>query len=227
MSRKISDYFQIEAKKSKTEETSSNPIQVRECHVVLTDINEEIRNGKSKSLLIIKPKSDPSKIEDITKKQEESITSNQEECKLRGKIVLKSNNTRHMLLNCEKEFKDSSNNNGIFNQNHRTFDITKSHIKSETKIYECDLDGKKYKSRFLIFMHMKSHLPKVKCKICSKLFTFMSLYNHMKQTHAPENNVQCEICLKSFKSSNNLKKHKKIHDKKFQCEICGVHQVER
>ena len=222
MSSKISDFFKIEAKKSNIEETSSNQIQVRECRVVLTDINQEIRNEKFITLPIAKTKSDISQIKDIIKKQEKSSKSMQSECNFCGIIVLKKNISRHKRMYCKKELLDSPNYHKTFNQNFLSFNVTKKHIASETEKYECDFDGKMFGTKIRIRDHMKTHLPKVKCEICSKIITVLSLNYHIKQTHSTESNFQCKICSKLFKNKKLMRFHEKIHDKKFQCVICNV-----
>jgi len=58
MSKKISDFFRVQAKESKIEETSSNLAEIRKCRVILQDVNKEIQNGNFKNLQINRSESE-------------------------------------------------------------------------------------------------------------------------------------------------------------------------
>jgi len=211
MSKKISDFFKVEEKQSINGEVSSN--KVRECRVILQDINKEFKKRSSQI---------EKSIQNCLK---EKKTKSQVECQFCNKFLDKKNITKHIRTLHAKELKKLPFHCEICNLNFLNFKSLKKHTNLNhpnglTENFECDYDGKLFGTKENLIQHMKSHLPKVKCKICNKMVQILSLNSHMNQTHATENKFQCKICSKLFKSKQILKYHEKTHDKKFQCDIC-------
>jgi len=98
--------------------------------------------------------------------------------------------------------------------------MRKKHPNGQAQQFECDFDGKIFKSKNLLYNHMKVHLSLVKCEICNKMLKMNSLKVHLKNFHATEQKFQCKICPKSFKSTHNLYNHEKTHNKAHECDIC-------
>jgi len=95
------------------------------------------------------------------------------------------------------------------------------HSDGQFRKYECDFDGKIFKSRSEIYMHMNRHLPSVKCKICDAELKIRSVWSHMKEVHSNQTKEICKICDKSFKTLGRLKAHLKVYERKFKCTVCG------
>jgi KRAB domain-containing zinc finger protein len=95
------------------------------------------------------------------------------------------------------------------------------HPDGQSNEFECDFDGKIFKTKSELYHHMGVHLPLVECIICRKMLKFNSLYEHRRNFHAIGREFQCKICSKSFKSAYYLKLHEKRHNKEIQCEICN------
>jgi hypothetical protein len=121
---------------------------------------------------------------------------------------------KNLLFNCDicelKFFKRSS-----LYKHKKT-----KHLDGKIIKFVCDLDGKSFKSKKDIKMHMKSH-QFVECKICHAKFRLSYIRNHLKDIHT-DFQFQCEKCPKMFKTQSALKLHANIHNEKFQCSICNI-----
>lgn len=95
------------------------------------------------------------------------------------------------------------------------------HHDGQFRKYECDFDGKLFKTRSEIHIHMKTHLSKVKCKICNAELKVSGLTIHNKELHSEQDKISCHKCFKTFVSISRLKLHLKVHERKFECPICN------
>jgi stress-induced morphogen len=95
------------------------------------------------------------------------------------------------------------------------------HTNGQVMRFECDFDGKTFKTKGELYNHMGAHLSLVECGICHKMLKYNSLNSHRRNVHATAQDFQCKICSKSFKSAYYLKRHEKRHNKEIQCEICN------
>jgi len=99
--------------------------------------------------------------------------------------------------------------------------MTEKHPDGQVQQFECDFDGKFFKSKSDLYSHMRSHFSLVECQICHKKLKQFSINAHLKNFHATDKNFQCKICPKRFKSAKYLKLHEKIHNKTHKCDICS------
>ncbi|XP_070501314.1 zinc finger protein OZF-like [Chironomus tepperi] len=96
----------------------------------------------------------------------------------------------------------------------------KYHSSGEIQKFECDFDGKCYKTKASLYAHMKVHIPKVECEICHILIRKANLNNHMITHNGSGQEFKCDFCPKSFKTKALLKSHQPLHVKQFECDIC-------
>ena len=85
----------------------------------------------------------------------------------------------------------------------------------------CDVCGKTYNSRGLLYKHKLTHetinIPSEQCqKICN---TKKKLRDHVKRVHGDR--VSCNTCQKSFSSKNNLRIHE-LNAHEDQASICQI-----
>ena len=76
------------------------------------------------------------------------------------------------------------------------------HLKtaSESKHFECDFDGKIFKSKAKIRGHMAYHRQKIKCDLCQ--IEVLPMQQHIVNFHTTERKFQCKIFKNCFKSKN-------------------------
>ena len=197
MSKKISDFFKIETKNSKFEE-----LEIRECRVILHDINKDIQNKELKS----SHKAVKNGNKDSSVIQRRSVPGQKQ-----SKTAPERSNIPCEA--CNQEFKRI---------NSLRLHMAKKHPEtaSEPKSFECDFDGKIFKSRGEILRHMKCHQQKVKCVLCQIEVLPKTMRQHML-IHINERKFQCKICQNNFKSIRALNQHIKSHNKKFGCQKCS------
>jgi len=58
------------------------------------------------------------------------------------------------------------------------------HPDGQASQFECDIDGKIFKNKAILYKHMLGHLPLVECQFCSKIFKQSTIYDHLKNLHA-------------------------------------------
>jgi KRAB domain-containing zinc finger protein len=205
MSKKVSDFFNIEQKLNsyinqekgiKEEQSFDIKSEIRECRVVLEDINN----------LIIK--NEPNATQDHnTKITKKTSIIDQVKCKICFKKV-----QRRSLSNHLKNIHSKSLNQHL---------VMTHAKKAESKHFECDYDGKIFETKQKILSHMRSHQSKVKCELCDLMYIPKNLKRHLENFHAKGLNFQCKICNKFYKSKLSLKNHMEYHNKKFECKICS------
>jgi stress-induced morphogen len=113
---------------------------------------------------------------------------------------------------CEKEYSSKSNMLAHVRKIHQ--------YSGQNQQFECDFDGKVFRSKGELFGHMRTHLPLVECTICHKMLKRLCLKPHLRGFHVTDKKFQCKICSKHFKSKQSLRKHEKTHNKKFECDAC-------
>ncbi|KAL7050722.1 hypothetical protein ACKWTF_004190 [Chironomus riparius] len=111
--------------------------------------------------------------------------------------------------------------------------LTKTSLQRHTKKYhfvgemeeiskfECDFDGRIFKTKRLLLAHMSVHYPKVECSVCHMFVRKVNLNSHMKTHFGTGLELQCNFCSKTFKTKSLLKNHQPLHIKEFECEICN------
>ncbi|XP_070497893.1 zinc finger protein 60-like [Chironomus tepperi] len=123
--------------------------------------------------------------------------------------------TEFDLFNCE------ICNLKFFRSNILKKHMKKKHPDGQIEQFECDYDGKIFKTKKEFYNHMTCHLPLVECQICHKMLKYRSINDHMKEVHATDKKFHCKVCDKQFKSIQLLSSHEKIQNKKYKCEICN------
>ncbi|XP_070497892.1 zinc finger protein 62 homolog [Chironomus tepperi] len=213
MSSKITNFFKIKPKADKLDEEVSSSSNMRECKVNLKDIKHQFGNNELKLF------------EEISLKERKNCKKGKNICKFCGKkFNLESNLNQHMknihpnefdLFNCE------ICTGRFYKKQSLEVHMKKKHPDGQIEKFECDFDGKIFKTKNKLYTHMTCHLSLVECQICHKMLKFRSIHSHMTNFHVFENQFQCKICDKQFKSKRYLSVHEKIHNKQFKCEICN------
>ncbi|XP_070499849.1 zinc finger protein 25-like [Chironomus tepperi] len=98
--------------------------------------------------------------------------------------------------------------------------MKKKHPSGKTDQFECDFDGKIFKTKKELYCHMRCHLSLVECQICHKMQKYPYIHYHMKTVHAADKKFRCKVCEKQFKSTQVLSIHEKNHNKKYKCDLC-------
>ena len=85
----------------------------------------------------------------------------------------------------------------------------------------CDVCGKTYSSRSLLYKHQLTHeTMNIPCEQCQKICdTKTKLRDHVKRVHGDR--VSCNTCQKSFSSKNNLRIHE-LNAHEDQASICQI-----
>ena len=243
MSRKISDFFKIDTKNKlssnldekslvevKIEMEASFEINLDEIEPKVSNffshlpanISKDTQNEGIENLKIIK-----SEIKaDDPQNNKRTLKTVQVECKFCSSIMVKESVPNHIKKFHPEHVQSCHFICQICDQELKTIISFKGHMTkmhpetaSEPKHFECDFDGKIFKTRTKILYHMKCHQSKVKCKICQ--IEVQSLQRHIISFHTNERNYQCQICQKSFKRIDTLKCHIQRHNKNFECTICS------
>ncbi|CAG9811707.1 unnamed protein product [Chironomus riparius] len=230
MSKKISDYFKIEPKlftkcDLNQEDPRSLP-QIKNEKEERFDIDlDEIEKSNSQTILkdikkeILKIKSDQKSLN-----IKEELT--QVQCKFCNKKLSQNYITDHVNRLHSEKIKISCD---ICN---RKFLNTKSLMKhmeglhgkeffNVNEKFECDFDGKSFKNKQCITLHMKVHRLKIKCEFCEVELNERSMNGHIRTVHENFRKFQCKMCPKSFKIQKHLDLHIRVHDKKFSCKYCS------
>jgi len=115
-----------------------------------------------------------------------------------------------------------------FKSNHKKCLMT--HMKAkypDEKIqsFTCDFDGKTFKMKKNLGLHIKIHLPRAKCDFCDKKVSVMNLKRHIKKSHSknyiPKTKIfQCPICSKILSTKSHLIMHISDHNKTIKCKFC-------
>lgn len=101
--------------------------------------------------------------------------------------------------------------------------------KSSSKLYKCDICGKKNKTIVELNEHIsRRHEFKRKffnCTICKQSFqSYLGRRIHIRKSHATELPIACEMCLDRFKDANELLVHEQVRHTKgtvVKCKWCG------
>jgi len=234
--KKISKVFGDENEKAANIELNLdgieiNKAEVRECRVILKDVNKEIKNGKFRNVKIIKSETPFLKqhLETISNPETQKITSKKVDCEFCGLKMHKSGFSRHMrrvhpqilkkspfcCQNCNRNFPSSKSL-----KYHMISIHSKDLFVPEPGKFECDFDGKLFKARANLLSHMSKHKMRVKCDICNAEINPKNLNQHIRDVHAKDRRFQCYICQKSLKSDQGLKIHIQTHKKALRCSIC-------
>jgi KRAB domain-containing zinc finger protein len=195
MSKKISDYFKIQPK---VEEILTNNFKFEKEENFEIKLEPNIRDCK----VVLKDIRKQSTTKSDLKLFEEVTIDDLQSTEPKGKVT-----------NC-------SICNIKISTRFLKLHLRTKHPNGQSKRFECDFDGKIFKTKGELYIHMGAHLPLVECIICNKMFKHNSLNGHQSM-HANDQDFQCKICSKSFKSAHYLKRHEKIHNKRIQCEICN------
>ena len=229
------DKFQQKLAKNDDKEFSSS--EIRECRVILQDLNKKVQNGNStinKSKTKSELKSCLSEIKEISiknspKPRKRPSNSSRKECKFCCKNFRQNYISDHINRVHSAEMKNEQNNCKIctrkfLNLNSLMYHMNRKHSKdffSTPDNFECDFDGKIFKTRKTLQSHMKCHLSKGRCELCQKELTQMELGKHIRNVHTEDRIYQCQICQKTFKSVSVLNNHIQSHNKKFDCSKCS------
>ena len=235
MSRKISEYFKVNPKVQKVTKTSqtqekSNKIlennglniaKVRDCNVAVKDIGKQF-GGKLKLFEEISLKDNRNSDKQDSQKAK-VIENGCKICKFCGII---SSSESYMIVHMKTKHPDklpvlncSICDARFLRQNYLEAHLKNKHQDGQIDQFECDFDGKIFKSKQKLLGHMKIHRLLIECKFCQKAIKVGSIKGHIKNIHETKN-LSCKACSKIFKSAEYLKRHEAIHNKKYQCEIC-------
>ncbi|XP_070497895.1 zinc finger protein 260-like [Chironomus tepperi] len=208
--RRNVNFFKI---KPKIDEEVSKSTKIKECQVILKDIKHQFGNNDLKLF------------EEISLKEIKSCKKGTNICKFCGKKLSSELKLKQHMKNIHPTEFDLFNcemcNRRFFKKIYLEVHMKKKHPGGQIDQFECDFDGKIFKTKGEISFHMGCHLPLVECQICHKMLKFKSIDSHMTNFHASKNQFQCKICDKKFKSTQHLRIHEKIHDKQFKCDICS------
>jgi stress-induced morphogen len=101
--------------------------------------------------------------------------------------------------------------------------------------YQCDIDGKYFKTRQDLHYHIRDvhcSVRRYKCEICSLAFKSVRNLKSHEETHSKikaemvkhiqNEALNCNLCSKSFKDKRSLTRHNfYVHPKvMFECDLC-------
>ncbi|KAG5669175.1 hypothetical protein PVAND_017069 [Polypedilum vanderplanki] len=144
--------------------------------------------------------------------------------KLATKYVLNNHNKRFHVAELDLKFIQCDFCGLKIRENMKTKMIRHMKLKhtdgKKDPIFECDFDGKIYKTKSSLQLHMmRNHQSKKNCKICGVLMK--DFYYHNKFCHSKKDgNFQCQNCGLTFFNKEKFKYHQKIHNKQFECQFC-------
>ncbi|CRK95904.1 CLUMA_CG009350, isoform A [Clunio marinus] len=95
------------------------------------------------------------------------------------------------------------------------------------KPYECDICGKKFRSKTEITHHLNTHISlehrtrDYQCDHCeASFFDKCGLQRHTLNMHEKPEHLTCSLCSRTFKTEEGLKNHK-LRPHRLPCEVCG------
>lgn len=85
--------------------------------------------------------------------------------------------------------------------------------RTDRNYFECDICGKSFKFRHLIYVHMDSHLQdeELKCRVCQKKSKNRGVLRTHLKLHFEDKNFVCHHCGYFSKTSQSLKSHLEAH----------------
>uniref|UniRef100_A0A8D8FY26 Zinc finger protein 782 n=1 Tax=Culex pipiens TaxID=7175 RepID=A0A8D8FY26_CULPI len=94
----------------------------------------------------------------------------------------------------------------------------RSRHNSMSKIFDCEVCGKRINGAAYWLIHRKSHTeePRFSCDICGKKFHRKCKLKRHSAVHSDNAEFRCEMCGKCFSVKYNLTAHHKIHARKDQ-----------
>ncbi|XP_041373780.1 uncharacterized protein LOC121386833 [Gigantopelta aegis] len=103
--------------------------------------------------------------------------------------------------------------------------VASSHRRLEVVVCECELCGKRVKSRSYLLIHMRTHTGERphKCSVCGQGFAVsQNMYKHMR-IHTGEKRYSCVHCGRVFRDSQSRNRHVRLHtgEKPYRCDVCG------
>ena len=213
----------LNAIESKLKKSSSYPLEDSKCRVNSQKIKNDTQNKRLKKSTIIK-----SEMKAVKENYQKTLKPGQVKCKFCIKIMVKGSVRRHIQSFHPEHAKRSNLICEICSQEFQGLitlrgHMTKRHPKyaSKPKYFECDFDGKIFKTRTNILTHMAYHQSKLKCELCEVEVIPFVMQKHIDSFHTKERKYQCQICQKSFMRVETLLNHVKTHNKRFECQICS------
>jgi len=207
------------------DEVEPNSPKIRECRVILQDINKKKIKNEDKNSQIVKTEPESESNSSQSKVLKVHKSKQQIKCEYCSRKLSQLSILNHMRNFHSKKIKNSAScefcDQTCFTTTGLKVHMTIIHPeKFKPKLYECDFDGKTFKNRTKLLVHMSYHQPKVKCELCQIEILPHAMQRHINNKHTKERKFQCKICQKRFKLDYSLKHHIKLHNKSHECKIC-------
>ena len=216
--RKKTDILRKSGDKSREYENSSEPIQVLETTVSISDSNASCTVGQTGS-------TDQEMAQISDKPNKNNHKGQSIECSFYGKSVqkndLRSHENTHTRAKsyacqfCEKTFTTSSNQK-------RHEKLHKKNAEHETTLSDIVLVDEERDTLNVSNSHIMQDGRT--CSYCSKTFPDKSKLKRHINTHTKETMYPCSICNKEFVDDSSRKRHEKIHSptgtKIYICRYC-------
>jgi len=143
-----------------------NLSEIRECHVIIEDIKDQL-SGKLQLFEQISLKSsDNSEI----KNSKNSCKYCKKELSSTASLIT---HIKNVHSNEAKIFSCKICNLKFYKKFFLKVHMKKKHPDGQAKHFECDFDGKMFQSKPILKSHMYSHLALVECQFCNKMLKFL------------------------------------------------------
>ncbi|XP_008435751.1 gastrula zinc finger protein XlCGF57.1-like [Poecilia reticulata] len=100
-----------------------------------------------------------------------------------------------------------------------------SQLRTEERIFACDVCGTRFQRRETLKNHMRIHPTERQfiCTVCSKAFSRQDHLKSHTRVHTGEKPFSCSFCSKGFSQQIHLKSHMRVHtgEKPFVCSFCS------
>ncbi|XP_070497891.1 oocyte zinc finger protein XlCOF26-like [Chironomus tepperi] len=224
MTRKITNFFKIKPKIDKIDEEVLSVSKIRECQVILKDIKHQFGNNELRLF------------EEISINERNSSKLEKNNCKFCGKKFSSEGNLKHHMKNIHPTEFDLFNckicNRRFFKKQSLEVHMKKKHPDGQIEKFECDFDGKIFKTKSL-YNHQKSHnrLKSFQCQRCDYATNIKYNFKKHQNVHerqdkkfaAMKNPLKCEKCPSFYKNEMALSMHmRNVHPKELlQCDLCA------
>ncbi|XP_043273819.1 zinc finger protein 39-like isoform X1 [Venturia canescens] len=142
-------------------------------------------------------------------------------CNVCGKEFFSKNRLRaHLIIHNKDKAANMCKFCSIYLCNNEA--LQKHYANVHNRDYECDVCGKRCKSKKALNNHQNVHsAAKYKCTLCSNVYKSSHILKEHLLKHEGIRKYKCNVCQKDFAQQSHLAAHMAVHsDKRFLCPGC-------